>query len=78
MYEVNIVNYRNLPTRPNRTQYIAANIVKGIDANRAPNLPVIIFKVIFHVVIHFYEEFKLISLYFSPNIAKNIIKPADI
>lgn len=39
--KVKIVKYRNLPTRPNSTQYIAANIVKGIDANRAPNLPVI-------------------------------------
>jgi hypothetical protein len=28
-----------LPTRPNKTQYIAANIGNGIDANKAPNLP---------------------------------------
>ena len=27
------------PTRPNKTQYTAANIVKGIDANKAPNFP---------------------------------------
>lgn len=27
------------PTRPNITQYTAANIVKGIDANNAPNFP---------------------------------------
>lgn len=33
------MRFRNLPTRPNRTQYIAANIVKGIDANNAPNFP---------------------------------------
>jgi hypothetical protein len=29
----------NIPTRPNRTQYNAANIGKGIDANTAPNFP---------------------------------------
>jgi hypothetical protein len=41
-----------LPTRPNKTQYIAAKIGNGIDANKAPNLPetnyetqVMIFKV---------------------------------
>lgn len=28
-----------LPTRPNTTQYIAANIGKGMDANTAPNFP---------------------------------------
>lgn len=27
------------PTRPNKTQYTAANIVKGIEANNAPNFP---------------------------------------
>lgn len=27
------------PTRPNMTQYRAANIVNGIDANKAPNFP---------------------------------------
>jgi len=28
-----------VPTRPNTTQYIAANIGKGMDANTAPNFP---------------------------------------
>lgn len=28
-----------IPTRPKRTQYIAANIGNGIDANKAPNFP---------------------------------------
>lgn len=31
----------NIPTRPKRIQYSAANIGKGIDANTAPNLPAI-------------------------------------
>lgn len=30
---------RYSPTRPNKTQYTAANMVKGIDANKAPNFP---------------------------------------
>lgn len=30
----------HIPTRPKRTQYNAANIGKGIDANTAPNFPV--------------------------------------
>lgn len=29
----------NSPTMPKRTQYIAANIGKGIEAKKAPNLP---------------------------------------
>lgn len=29
----------DVPTRPNRTQYNAENIGKGIDANTAPNFP---------------------------------------
>jgi hypothetical protein len=32
-------DYEHIPTRPNRTQYKAANIGKGIDANTAPNFP---------------------------------------
>jgi len=28
-----------VPTRPKTTQYIAANIGKGMDANTAPNFP---------------------------------------
>lgn len=39
----NVCN-RNLPTRPNKTQYTAANMVKGIDANKAPNFPARIVK----------------------------------
>lgn len=27
------------PTIPNKTQYTAANMVNGIDANNAPNFP---------------------------------------
>jgi len=27
------------PTIPNKTQYTAANMGNGIDANRAPNFP---------------------------------------
>lgn len=27
------------PTKPNNTQYTAAKIGKGIDANKAPNFP---------------------------------------
>lgn len=30
-----------LPTRPNKTQYMAAKIVKGIEAKSAPNFPVV-------------------------------------
>jgi len=29
----------SLPTRPKSTQYNAANMGNGIDANRAPNFP---------------------------------------
>jgi hypothetical protein len=29
----------DIPTRPKRTQYNAANIGKGIDAKTAPNFP---------------------------------------
>lgn len=29
----------HLPTMPNKTQYMAANIGKGIDAKKAPNFP---------------------------------------
>lgn len=29
----------HLPTIPNKTQYTAANIAKGIDAKKAPNFP---------------------------------------
>lgn len=32
-------NVGNLPTKPNKTQYTAANIVNGIDAKKAPNFP---------------------------------------
>ena len=29
----------NVPTSPNKTQYTAAKIVKGMEANSAPNFP---------------------------------------
>lgn len=32
--------YHVLPTRPNKTQYMAAKIVNGIEAKSAPNFPV--------------------------------------
>lgn len=30
---------KDLPTMPNKTQYMAPNIGKGIDAKNAPNFP---------------------------------------
>ena len=39
IYDIRIV-LRFSPTRPKKTQYTAAKMVKGIDANRAPNFPV--------------------------------------
>lgn len=42
--KVSIWRSWNLPTRPNRTQYTAAKMVKGIDAKKAPNFPAAIKK----------------------------------
>lgn len=37
--KLNSLIANDIPTRPKRTQYNAANIGKGIDANTAPNFP---------------------------------------
>lgn len=34
-----ITEKKDSPTMPNKTQYMAANIGKGMDAKKAPNLP---------------------------------------
>lgn len=37
--ETELMNVKDIPTRPKRTQCNAANMGKGIDAKRAPNFP---------------------------------------
>lgn len=59
------------------TQYTAANIVKGIDANKAPNFPTQIERGVL------LNKILLISQYcrpsnYLPKIEKKIMKPAEI
>lgn len=56
------IHDKNLPTIPKRMQYTAANIGKGIDANKAPNLPVRKSRIEFVTLEQILENFKFTKM----------------
>lgn len=68
------------PTRPNMTQYMAANIVKGIDANNAPNFPTHMKDILWdnHIWTNLWHPSISWWNFYIPNIEKKIMKPAAI
>jgi hypothetical protein len=66
------------PTSPNRTQYTAAKMVNGMEANKAPNFPATD-KIKWRGVRSLPPPFaRSRDMFCSPSMEKKIMKPAEI